>query len=100
LSRFWRELPDGVSVAVKVQPRSRRPGVQGTAPSAGGERLRIGVSEPAEDGRANRAACTVLATALQIAPSAVSVSTGATSREKTLRVAGDAAALRTRLDTL
>jgi uncharacterized protein len=100
LSRFWRELPDGVAVAVKVQPKSRRPGVQGTAPSAGGERLRIGVSEPAEDGRANRAACTVLAAALEVAPSAVSVSIGTTSREKTLRVTGDAAALRTRLDAL
>lgn len=100
MSRFWRELPDGVAVAVKVQPKSRRPGVQGSAPSAGGERLRIGVSEPAEDGRANRAACTLLAAALEVAPSAVSVSIGATSREKTLRVTGDTAALRTRLDAL
>lgn len=100
MSRFWRELPDGVAVAVKVQPKSRRPGVQGSAPSAGGERLRIGVSEPAEDGRANRAACTVLAAALEVAPSAVSVSIGATSREKTLRVIGDAAALGARLDAL
>jgi uncharacterized protein (TIGR00251 family) len=100
LSRFWRELPNGVAVAVRVQPKSRRPGVQGTAPSADGERLRIGVSEPAEDGRANRAACTVLAAALEVAPSSVSVSAGATSREKTLRVTGDATALRTRLDAL
>jgi uncharacterized protein len=100
LSRFWRELPNGVAVAVKVQPKSRRPGVQGSAPSAGGERLRIGVSEPAENGRANRAACTVLAAALEVAPSAVSVSIGATSREKTLRVTGDTAALRSRLDAL
>lgn len=100
MSRFWRELPNGVAVAVRVQPKSRRPGVQGTAPSADGERLRIGVSEPAEDGRANRAACTVLAAALEVAPSSVSVSAGATSREKTLRVTGDATALRTRLDAL
>lgn len=100
MSRFWRELPNGVAVAVRVRPKSRRPGVQGTAPSADGERLRIGVSEPAEDGRANRAACTVLAAALEVAPSSVSVSAGATSREKTLRVTGDATALRTRLDAL
>lgn len=100
MSQFWRELPNGVAVAVKVQPKSRRPGVQGSAPSAGGERLRIGVSEPAENGRANRAACTVLAAALEVAPSAVSVSIGATSREKTLRVTGDTAALRSRLDAL
>jgi uncharacterized protein YggU (UPF0235/DUF167 family) len=37
---------------------------------------------------------------LEVAPSAVSVSIGATSREKTLRVIGDAAALGTRLDAL
>ena len=100
MSRFWRELPDGVAVAVKVQPKSRRPGITGTAPSADGERLRIGVAEPAEDGRANRAACTALAAALQVAPSAVSVAIGATSREKTLHVAGVTATLRARLDAL
>ena len=57
-------MPDGVAVAVKVQPKSRRPGLQGLAPSADGERLRIGVTEAAEDGRANRAACAALAGAL------------------------------------
>ena len=31
MSRFWRSLPDGVAVAVKVQPKSRRPGLQGAA---------------------------------------------------------------------
>ena len=64
VTMFWRPLADGVAVAVKVQPKSRRPGVQGLAPSADGERLRIGVTEPAEDGRANRAACAALAEAL------------------------------------
>ena len=101
MSRFWHELPDGVAVAVKVRPKSRRPGVQGRAPSAGGERLRLGVSVPAEeDGRANRAACTALAAALDVALSAVSVSIGATSREKTLHVTGDAAGVRARLEML
>jgi uncharacterized protein YggU (UPF0235/DUF167 family) len=42
----------------------------------------------------------VLAVALDVAPSAVSVSIGATSREKTLRVAGDTATLRIKLGTL
>ena len=89
MSRFWRPLPDGAAVAVKVQPKSRRPGVQGIAPSANGERLRIGVSEAAEGGRANRAACVALADALGLAPSTVQLTLGATSREKTLHVAGD-----------
>ena len=64
LSDFWRPLPDGVAVAVKVQPKSRRPGLHGAAPAADGERLRIGVTEAAEGGRANRAACAALAAAL------------------------------------
>lgn len=93
MADFWRVGPGCVSVAVKVQPKSRRPGVQGRAPAVDGERLRIGVTEAAEDGRANRAACATLAAALGIAPSLVSVSQGATSREKTLRIDADPATL-------
>lgn len=100
MSQFWRALPDGVAVSVKVQPKSRRPGVRGTVPAGDGDRLRIGVTEAAEGGRANRAACAALADALGLAPSAVSVSVGAASREKTLRIAGDAALLGAKLAAL
>jgi len=100
VSRFWRALPDGVAVAVKVQPKSRRPGVQGLAYSVDGERLRIGVSEAAEGGRANRAACAALADALALSPSAVRLTLGATSREKTLHVDGKPALLGAKLDSL
>jgi uncharacterized protein len=97
---FWRVAEDGVSVSVKVQPKSRRPGVQGRGPGAGGERLRIGVAEPADAGRANRAACAMLAGALEVPASAVSVLAGAASREKVLRVAGDPASIVARLVVL
>jgi uncharacterized protein YggU (UPF0235/DUF167 family) len=100
LTAFWRALPDGVSVTVKVQPKSRRPGVQGQAVSARGACLRIGVTEAPEDSRASRAACAVLAAALHIPASAVSVTLGQTSRDKTLHVAGDASLLAARLETL
>jgi uncharacterized protein len=100
LNRFWRPLPDGVAVAVKVQPKSRRPGLQGTAPTTDGERLRIGVTEAAEGGRANRAACSALAAALGTAQSAVRLTAGASSREKLLHVAGDPAALVAKLAAL
>ena len=85
---------------IKVQPKSRRPGVLGSAPSIEGERLRIGVSEPAEGGRANRAACAVLAEALGVPASAVSLIAGAASREKRLHVRGDPVALAALLDAL
>jgi len=97
---FWRPAADGVAVAVKVQPKSRRPGLQGRAPAVAGERLRIGVTDAAEDGRANRAACATLARALDVPAGAVSVSAGAASREKTLRVLGDPEILSARLAAL
>jgi uncharacterized protein len=97
VSQFWREVADGVSVAVKVQPKSRRPGLRGTAPDIGGVRLRIGVTEAPEDGRASQAACAALALALGYPASAVHVLTGATSRQKTLHIAGDPGLLAERL---
>jgi len=97
---FWRVVAGGVRVAVKVQPKSRRPGLGGRVPDVDGERLRIGVAEAAEDGRANRAACATLARALAVKPADVSVTQGATSRDKTLLVAGDATLLATRLAAL
>ena len=56
-------------------------------PTADGERLRIGVTEAAEGGRANRAACAALADALGWR-SRRCVDVGVTSREKTLRRRG------------
>jgi uncharacterized protein YggU (UPF0235/DUF167 family) len=105
---FWTATAAGVSVAVKVQPKSRRPGLHGTAPLAdaassearGNLRLRIAVAEPAEGGRANRAACAALARALAVPNSAVSVLAGGASREKVLHVAGDPAVLAARLAAL
>jgi uncharacterized protein len=100
LSHFWRPLPDGVAVAVKVHPKSRRPGLHGAAAGADGERLRIGVTEAAEGGRANRAACAALAAALGTAQSAVRLTAGATSRQKMLHVTGDPALLAAKLAAL
>ncbi len=97
---FWRATQDGLRVAVKVQPKSRRPGLQGVAADIDGPRLRIGVTEAAEDGRANRAACAALADILGVAGSAVSVSQGASSRQKTLLVLGDPVALAASLAAL
>jgi uncharacterized protein (TIGR00251 family) len=96
----WRILADGVTVSVKVQPKSRNPGLQGMAASVDGPRLRIGVREPAENGRANRAACAALAEALGVPAASVAVTVGATSRQKTLQVIGNPATLAARLTAL
>jgi uncharacterized protein len=105
---FWTAKPGCVDVAVMVQPKSRRPGLHGTRPAADGTaasrgsdlRLAIAVTEPAEDGRANRAACTALARALDVPSGTVSIAAGATSRAKILRIAGDPETLAARLAAL
>ncbi len=90
-----------MAVRVKVQPRARRDALLGLAEAAdGGMRLRLAVAAPPEDGRANRAACALLAEALGLAASAVRVAAGAASREKTLLAAGDPGALAARLAAL
>jgi uncharacterized protein len=90
---FWRAEADGVTVMVKVRPRSRRPGLQGIQDSVAGPRLKIAVAEAAEDGKANRAVCAMLARALHRPPSSVQILAGAANSEKLLAVAGDSAAL-------
>jgi uncharacterized protein (TIGR00251 family) len=97
---FWRVVGDVVTMAVKVQPHARRPGLHGKVPDTEGERLAISVREPAEDGRANRAACVTLAEALGVPATDVTVAAGATSRRKMLRVRGDMAAITARLAAL
>jgi uncharacterized protein len=96
----WRVVADGVVVAAQVHPKSRRPGLHGVRPGADGNRLHIAVSEAAEHGGASRAACAVLARALGVTPSVVSVRSGAASRLKQLHVSGEPAVLCARLDAL
>ncbi|HEY8612721.1 MAG TPA: DUF167 family protein [Roseomonas sp.] len=93
----WRAVEGGLELRVKAQPRAKRPGLQGLVESADGPRIKVAVNEAPEDGRANRAICALLAEALAVAPSRVSVTQGATSREKTVLAGGDAGAMAARL---
>ena len=97
---FWRAAPEGVTVLVKVHPCSRRPGLNGRMTSAAGERLKIAVTEAAEEGRANRAARDTLAKVLDMPRSAVQIVNGTTSREKLLTVAGNTDVLAGKLQSL
>lgn len=88
-SRVSLAKEDGgaVLVAVKAVPGARRDEVVGRL----GERLKVRVSAPAEDGRANAAICALLARELGVPARAVSVVRGASSPEKTVRIEGVAA---------
>jgi hypothetical protein len=69
---------------VRVTPRADRNEVAGERDGV----LLVRVTAPPEGGRANAAACKVVARALGIAPSRVTVARGAGSRQKSLRVEG------------
>jgi len=97
---FWRVVPDGVIVMVKVHPRAKRPGVHGVQVLGFGPRLKIAVVEPAEDGKANAAVCDLLADVLHRPRSSVRIVAGAAHREKLLSVSADAAALIAKLASL
>jgi uncharacterized protein YggU (UPF0235/DUF167 family) len=84
-----------LTVAVKVTPRARHAGLLGR--DAAGT-LRLAVTEPPEDGRANEAVLRLLADTLGVAPSACTLLRGASARQKLIRVAGDAAALAATLE--
>lgn len=79
-----RETGDGVTVRVRVQPRASREGIAGQRGAA----LCVRVSAPASDGAANAALLRVLAQALRVAPSRVSLLRGASAREKILYITG------------
>ncbi|CAG0962924.1 hypothetical protein PHYC_00825 [Phycisphaerales bacterium] len=79
-----RGSPPACRLSVKVVPGSRKSQIVGVL----GDRLKIKVAAPPEDGRANRAMCELLAGALGISSRGVSVIAGLTHPEKTVRVEG------------
>jgi uncharacterized protein (TIGR00251 family) len=77
------EPPDG-TIAVRVQPRARRDEIAGVRDG----RLLVRVTAPPLEGRANDALRRLLARYLGVAPSRLSIASGAGSRDKVVRVAG------------
>jgi uncharacterized protein (TIGR00251 family) len=84
----------GVHLALHVTPRSSRNRIEGIAPGADAKpRLRVAVTAPPENGKANEAVFKLLARAWKLRKSDMAVKTGAASRDKLIHIAGDAAAL-------
>jgi uncharacterized protein (TIGR00251 family) len=77
-----------VRITVRVTPRSSRESIEA---GAGGV-LSVRVTAPPDDGKANAAVCKLVADALGVPKTAVSVFRGHTGRTKTLEVTGVTAA--------
>ena len=98
MSQPFARHADGVQVHVRVSPRAGREGVEGIVTDGDGQvALKVAVSAPPEDGKANKAVIQVLAKAWRVPKSSISVVRGHTARHKTLLIQGDAAELSARL---
>jgi len=67
---------------IKVVPGASRSTIAGVV----GDRLKVRVSAPPEGGKANKAVCRIIATALHLRPNKVSLERGLTHPEKVVRI--------------
>lgn len=88
----------GVRIHIRLQPRARRERIEGVAEDASGRaHLKVAVTAPPEDGKANAALIALLGKTWKLPKSAFEIVGGATDRRKTLLLRGDPASLQAML---
>ena len=75
---------EDLTIRVRVQPRAKRDELAGVRDGA----VLVRVVAPPVDGRANAAVCKLIARAVGVPPSRVSVVRGEAARDKVLRIEG------------
>jgi uncharacterized protein len=89
-----KNSPTGATFAVRVHPRAKKNAISGEV----GDALKLALTAPPVDGKANEACIEFLAKLLKVPRSSVTIAAGLTSRNKVIRVAGlSAEELRQRL---
>jgi uncharacterized protein (TIGR00251 family) len=79
-----RDTPEGATFAIRVQPRAKRNAISGTL----GDALKVALTAPPVEGRANQGCIEFLAEILGVPRSSVTIAAGQSSRSKVVRVAG------------
>jgi uncharacterized protein len=79
-----QETPKGVTFAVKVHPRAKKNAITGEL----GDALKLALTAPPIDGKANEACIEFFANLLNVPCSSVTIASGLSSRRKVIRVAG------------
>ena len=79
-----QETSAGVTFAVKIHPRARKNGITGEL----GNALKLSLTSPPVEGRANEACIEFFANLLKVPRSSVSITSGMSSRRKLIRVMG------------
>ena len=82
------ETPDGATFAVKVHPRAKKNAITGEL----GDALKLSLTTPPVEGRANEACIEFFANLLKVPRSSVTIASGKRSRMKVVRVIGLSAA--------
>jgi uncharacterized protein (TIGR00251 family) len=83
-----RDTPAGATFAVRVQPRARKNAITGEV----GDALKLALTAPPVEGKANQACIEFLAEFLKVPRSSVTIVAGQSSRNKIIRIAGRTAA--------
>jgi len=78
------DTPSGATFAVKVHPRARQNAINGEI----GDALKLSLTAPPIEGRANEACIEFLAKLLKLPRSSVTIASGHNSRRKVIRVVG------------
>ena len=79
-----QEAGGGVTFAVKVHPRAKKNAITGEL----GDALKLSLTTPPVEGRANQACIEFFAKLLKVPRSSVTIASGQTSRNKVIRVEG------------
>jgi uncharacterized protein len=79
-----KQSPAGTTFAVKVHPRAKKNAITGEV----GDALKVALTAPPVDGKANDACIDFFAKLLKVPRSSVTIAAGQTSRNKVIRVAG------------
>jgi uncharacterized protein (TIGR00251 family) len=74
----------GATFAVKVHPRAKKNAITGEV----GDALKVALTAPPADGKANAACIEFFAKLLNVSRSSVTIASGQSSRNKVVRVAG------------
>jgi uncharacterized protein (TIGR00251 family) len=85
---FFRCDGNGLTVTLKVQPKSSRNAIESVVPTPDGLALKVAVTAPPDKGKANAQVIALLAKAFDVAKSNVTLTLGETDRRKVVHVAG------------
>jgi len=100
-ARPWAATADGVVLTVRLTPKGGRNSIDGIEATADGKSvLKVRVRAAPSEGEANDALVRLIAKAVGVAPRAVILISGHTSRLKRLKIAGPAIALAEALERI